>query len=161
MNCGLPCHAAKDCRGAKRDAKDRPCFRCGEKGHISRDCKKKMMNVAEVQSQPSSPAPFAGVSRQVLCVQKEGWEPIQRGRRIAPAHVAPAHVPQPTVPTIGAFERPPKVRQGERKRAAKLLVGGGYGGCTASCLHERCCNNTTVDSHTADSNLVLDGGNWA
>ena len=94
-------------------------------------------------------------------MQSDGGEPIQRGKRIAPVHVAPAHVPQPTMPTVGAFERPPKVRQGERKRAAKLLVGGGYGGCTAkSCLHERCCNNTTVDSHTADSNIVLDGGNW-
>ena len=54
-NCGAEGHATVECRKARVEFKDRPCFECGKMGHCASDCPKKLSAGMVGQALPKEP----------------------------------------------------------------------------------------------------------
>ena len=60
---------ASECRGARVETKDRPCFNCSEKGHLARNCTKpKAVNQVEASAEA------ANVPRRAVICMVEAYE---------------------------------------------------------------------------------------
>ena len=153
FNCGGD-HFVTDCPKPKVDMKDRPCFKCGKTGHISRDCRSKAINTVE------SRAPRNDV---VFCIQNaENVEPTARGKLLpTAAHVCPPYYPVPSVPRIGDAIAPARPRQRERKKMARVAAASKSAVGTKGCklfdpdVFDRCDNPDCTDITCNSSDDIL------
>ena len=137
-NCGAPGHSAQACPKPRIPLEERKCHKCGKTGHIASRCpdKQARANIAEAV------APLAITDRPgrvLMITDDEGFTAVPFRRSAPPP------------PTVGDFVRPPRVSQGQRRRAhANRFVSLGCGcadpACEESSPHSGAVDDARVEA---------------
>ena len=97
-NCGLV-HKELKCLHPAVDFKDRPCFKCGKKNHLAKDCKEKLAGVNEERRIGSL---HAGAPLRSLSALNDGFSTPKKTTRQLSTSLSPRPTGSPACPNESA-----------------------------------------------------------
>ena len=76
-NCGREGHDKDSCRKPKVELSKRPCFVCGEVGHVARLCPKKQADANELDEEGDDDDEIAAMIYDDTDLESEGWPEVE------------------------------------------------------------------------------------